>query len=745
MNTRSILRLPAAFYVLVPLLAFAPCWLRGTAYFDNDLLAQFGPWRQFLKDELMKWNFPLWNPTLMGGTPFFADPQNMLLYPFNWPTLLFPVAADLTFFFMLHMAWAGWGMHRWLRALGLSETSCRVGGLLFCLSGFFWLEIIHPPVLAAFSWLPWFFGALENSAQKPTPRRGFFTGLCLAMLFLCGSFQVFLGGLYGGLAYFLFRAWPLHKKKGLLPVALLFLWGALPLLGQLIPTAEFSALTDRRAGGQDYATTNAKLSLSPSSLHQLVLPRFNMDKGASVQEALQSLDEHRNLWPLLGYVGIWMPFLAFWAFRGRDKRIPALLAGLALLGLALSLGRHLPIHRLFHEVVPGFDLIRVPFRYLYLFSLGFSALAAFGYEAWASQKTGKSQRGPLMGALGYALLLYFVVLWRPVQDWREMTALGLGLAGILLYGLSKRHARKGPALFQAALVLPLLLSGWACFRPAPSKNFDFRGNSSMLQEVGRQWTPSRMFFLGKTYYPIEVGGKRYALPYPLNAASVLGLKNFGGYNPLALASKLDLSSLPLGTLVKLGAIRAVVSQQEGLSLPGFTVRSVPPYQVHEWQGALPYVFAPLEREIHLDLGKRLGRMAEKDFDPYRTAVLSGPLPPEIQSLCKLQSPPAARMTYALEMDGTDQQVFAVTLDKGSLVVFSETLFPGWKALLDGKPADLLTADHFLRCLYLSNGEHRVEFLFRPFWWPAVPIALAFWLVLTLAAFMTLRRKGALLA
>jgi len=232
-------------YAALSLLAFFPCLFLGQAYFDNDLLAQFGPWRAFLKDQLALGHFPLWNPYNLGGMPFFADLQNMMLYPFNWLTLPFSVPYGLGVFFFLHMAWAATGMHLWLRSLGLSQAACRLGALFFASSGFFWLEIIHPPVLAAFAWLPWLFFSLEKLSSELKPKPAFLSGLSFAMLFLCGSFQVTLGALYGGLSYFLFRRLK-RTHSGVKPglktplLALLFLaWGSLPLWGQFLPTLNY--------------------------------------------------------------------------------------------------------------------------------------------------------------------------------------------------------------------------------------------------------------------------------------------------------------------------------------------------------------------------------------------------------------------------------------------------------------------------------------------------------------------------
>jgi hypothetical protein len=74
-------------YALLAVAVFSRCLFLDQAYFDNDLLAQFGPWRAFFKNQLLSGHFPLWNPYLLGGCPFLADPQNMVFYPLNWPSL----------------------------------------------------------------------------------------------------------------------------------------------------------------------------------------------------------------------------------------------------------------------------------------------------------------------------------------------------------------------------------------------------------------------------------------------------------------------------------------------------------------------------------------------------------------------------------------------------------------------------------------------------------------------------------
>lgn len=693
---------PLLFYTALGLLAFFPCLFLGQAYFDNDLLAFFGPVRAFLKSQLAQGHFPLWNPYLLGGQPFFADLQNMMLYPLNWLTLPFSVPYGLSVFFFLHMALAALGMHLWLRSLGLSENACRVGALLFSLSGFFWLEIIHPPVLAAFAWLPWIFLRLEELSKNPKPFNAFLAGFCFALLFLCGSLQVSLGAFYGALAYFLFRVLQYRGSlspytfKTLFLLSLFLIWGALPLLAQLIPTAEFAKLSGRHGPDAKSEKTVSQFSLDPATLGQFLFPRMTLKEGDDMAVVLQSAKEEPTF-PMAadwGYLGLWLPFLVWGAWRGRDKPSAVFLSVLAAVVVVFCYGRFTPLYSLLSGTLSGLSLIHVPYRFLYLYILCASVLAALGCDHLFQSIPGDSQKAPAWKApLFYALVLCFLSLGRPSQNWREILALGLGLVGFELFALS-RFKQAGRRLFLAALALPLLLNGWADFVPGPASNFDYEKKSQAILQAADSVKPGRLVFLNEEmYYPIEVEGKKYLVNYPQNAACALGIKNFGGYNPLSLEAKKDLDALPLPVLAQLGAIGGILTQIDHGPMPGFKLESFP-----------PYLF-------------------------YRRLEPPSPAFGTVQLQCRA------------EREQADGQVFALDLAKPGQVVFAETLYPGWKAWVDGQPAELYAADKILRALDLPAGHHEVEFKFEPAWWSPIRIGLALWLLITfLGLLMALRRN-----
>ena len=49
----------------------------------------------------------------------------------------------------------------------------------------------------------------------------------------------------------------------------------------------------------------------------------------------------------------------------------------------------------------------------------------------------------------------------------------------------------------------------------------------------------------------------------------------------------------------------------------------------------------------------------------------------------------------------------------SLLVASESWYPGWEARIDGRPAPLYPTDVAFRGIVIPPGEHRVEMKFAP--------------------------------
>lgn len=57
--------------------------------------------------------------------------------------------------------------------------------------------------------------------------------------------------------------------------------------------------------------------------------------------------------------------------------------------------------------------------------------------------------------------------------------------------------------------------------------------------------------------------------------------------------------------------------------------------------------------------------------------------------------------------------YETSSDQAGVVVFSEIYYPGWKATIDGHPAEIGRANYILRALYVPAGKHTIEMRFDP--------------------------------
>jgi hypothetical protein len=93
------------------------------------------------------------------------------------------------------------------------------------------------------------------------------------------------------------------------------------------------------------------------------------------------------------------------------------------------------------------------------------------------------------------------------------------------------------------------------------------------------------------------------------------------------------------------------------------------------------------------------------FDPRETVLLEKDIP-EIRALPGVAISPAA----TVRVTSFDANSVSITAKCGtpSILVMSEVNYPGWSATVDGRPAEIMTADYILRAIPLTAGEHLVE-------------------------------------
>jgi hypothetical protein len=223
-------------------------------------------------------------------------------------------------------------------------------------------------------------------------------------------------------------------------------------------------------------------------------------------------------------------------------------------------------------------------------------------------------------------------------------------------------------------------------------------------------------------YSIRSGGVTFVTDLPPDSAYVARVRNAIGYNPVGLESISDLYTLGLATNMKLRAVRSYAAGDPKWKIKGFQQVQKDGLIWGDYQTGIQFIYSPMKVVTIPDKDQRLTFMAAKDYDPYRTVVISEPFP------AVYRHDPPCLISATLDKEGPDFQSFQVTLKSPGWVVFSEANFPGWKALVDRTPSAVFTANHAFRALWMEAGEHDVEFRYEPAWAAPITVGLALWVL-----------------
>jgi hypothetical protein len=176
------------------------------------------------------------------------------------------------------------------------------------------------------------------------------------------------------------------------------------------------------------------------------------------------------------------------------------------------------------------------------------------------------------------------------------------------------------------------------------------------------------------------------------------------------------------------AVKGILVGKEMGESENFLHQSFGSAQLYEFKAPPPYARAPAQVK-YIPEDQMLAALKSPDFNPNREAYLSESWKPlEFSPSKSITIGPNNNFSYSIAKDDMDGQTFKVHMDEGGLAVFSEIMFSGWKARLDGQPTPLLTADHAFRAVEVPAGEHSVEFHYEPAWAKPLLVGLLLWLL-----------------
>ena len=137
------------------------------------------------------------------------------------------------------------------------------------------------------------------------------------------------------------------------------------------------------------------------------------------------------------------------------------------------------------------------------------------------------------------------------------------------------------------------------------------------------------------------------------------------------------------------------------------IRRFPEYfsWLYKVENTTPRVVIVPRYTVEKEPAKILQRLASADFDPDKEVIVSELVTPRPLAILRAQ----AKITSYKNSRVTIQ----ATTNKAGILVLADSHYPGWKAFVNGSETTLLRANHFYRAVEVSEGDHKVEFLYDP--------------------------------
>lgn len=680
---------PGFLLLLLPLLIYLP-GLGGYIYpvdsAFSDLAVSHDPYTYFLQQTIRSiGQIPLWSPTILGGTPFAANPLAGLWYLPGWLALVFPLPLGLNLTVLAHLLWGEAGMYLFLRRMNVRAPAAWMGAVAFGAMPKLAVHFAagHLTLIYAVVWTPWILWAETRRWEGSVGGSGrILPGLLIGVSFLADP----RWAVYTGLAWLVYSLWLRLARPAWLSglqgkiftetrdMTIQGLVGAAVAAPLLLPLMQYARLSTRTTMT---AADRLSFSLPPARLFGLFFP----DIGGYAE------------W--IFYPGAMILCLAlFGVFAPGIRRRCGIWYGLFLGMVIWSLGNALPGAEILANL-PGLDWMRVPSRGLFLACFALIVAAVQTVDVFLGDNLEndlESRLDPILYLTGLLGFVLFVVggIWAVTGTLTIKFAWGaVALVTVFVWILARRRGWIGAHLWMAGALILLLLdcSGASLF------NFHLRSATDVQsegEEVARYLAAQPGIF--RIYSP------SYSLPQ--QTSTRWGLELADGVDPLQLAKYAQ-----------------YMVQASGIPSMGYSV-TLPAFHGENIHTANQF-FVPNP----MLLGRLNVRYLVSEFDLKAPGLALRARFGDTRIYENHQSMPRAWVQPVNEPDGepwipveietwTPNRV-AVRAEGKGLLVLSELDYPGWIVRIDNQPARIVKVDGLLRGVTLEAGTHQVEFLFYP--------------------------------
>ncbi len=664
-------------------------------FLDADIATQYYPWYAFTAEKIRAWQLPLWSADMGSGYPLFAEGETGALYPLlRILYVLFPTAIAFTFVYPIHFFLLSIFTYLHLRSLRVSKFAAIFGAYAYSYGLFFVTKIIQPSILMSATWFPLGMWAVHEGINKDK-RYLLILPVIVFLHVVAGHPQVVFICL---LAYILYASALIIlvtsrknrflrlKRLGVLLIALFI--GLLLSSIQTLPLVELGKQSLRPTENLHYLFSH---SFPFSHLVTAFYPNYF---GRVTPDTTNPPPWYGgSYWEFSFYIGLLPTLFAFWSlkFFKKNRYIP-IFATLTLIFFLLSFGGYLWPYRALVRSLANFGLFpfRVSARFLLVGSYALAVLGAIGVEQFFVRVA----KGTLLNNISnYLGLRPFVARTcylseRPKNKTSSFVFMFKGvvlcllLFDLYLYGYSYNRKYDQQLLSSKPTILTFLPSDtrqqYRLFSPSEWLPFP-EVKRRLLPNINLLWhvptvtatTPLPLPLSESTMFPSQY---ETALSR-MNAGFILTPKRYQQFFLMGEENGMFLYALkdPLPRTYLTDMIVATTSREKALEY--FTNPTWPSTAVAV-EEKVPLVKKTLSLETSVQL---------------------------------------------IQEDDVSKTILAHT-NKDALLTYVDRIYPGWEVFVDGKKEELLRINGIFKGVLVKEGEHRVQFAFRP-----QSVKLGFWM------------------
>jgi len=739
---------------LLALIFWMPLLAAGQAPFLRDLSTEIIPKRGFWAASQ---GLVLWDRFSFIGMAYAANPQSEAFYPFNiWFLVLRPERA-LVFYIVFHHALFLLTLYPALLALGFSKEASLVAAIGFGFGGYLISLTVLIVLLSAIAWFPLLIIVLKRAVERGWFKWGLLLGLVMAIQILAGEVEI--AGMSWLLALLAVAFSPKEKAWArVLPrMAAAFALGlgsAVVLsLPQIAATCQMIPLSNRAAG---VSLSDALIwSLKPSSLKSFLIPSYIIPVSASRLRLHWGIGFFSGFSYLFSYyMGISLLSVAVFAFARRKKFQVWFWLGLGLFGVLLAMGESVPIYSFLHRRLPWFQLFRIPEKFLFFPDFSVMMLAGFGLETLMARGFFRPRLAALLFlcAAVIALLLAIYPLRpeelgnRDAQVYQYLIFRSvLRTSSIFLFLLGLVFLTRGPGKSMVPIFIGLLIYAdlfLAHHRLNPGVNLDFfRPNrlvAALQNKTRNSITPPRILTLLPDVQELMMQKTMDPIRFYRGVEDTLEpfWAMYFGFNDLRAVASFYPSDFK-----KWRELRAKDGPLWGKMV--FARTGIEYLYLKDW--GFQEISGKFERAIIFYHGNAVPDQdqaamiwSDPNFCARRTVLLEA----DDRAIEPGQGLEMSEPAKIIRYENEKVEIEAVA-KKASWLLLLDSYYPGWRALVDGKPVKIYRADGFFRALPIPAGKHLVTFDYHPAaFYRSVKISAAGFLVWLALLMISGKGKGA---